>query len=174
MPSIRPLAILLSNQRKMPSQCRLMVRAASITGLRRLWVAQKYHRFRNDSIDPPPKKYGERDGGAVVPGQLVVSCCDPAPIFQMREGALDHVAALIRDLVERWDFLAGWIGLDDRGAAPCNQEFAKLITVIGCVGQHLGCLRQLLDEAWRWANIAHLPSGDVEGDQTAGRVGDGM
>src|SRR5277367_5818214 len=92
----------------------------------------------------------------------------------MREGALDHVAALIRDLVERWDFLAGWIGLDDRGAAPCNQEFAKLITVIGCVGQHLGCLRQLLDEAWRWANIAHLPSGDVEGDQTAGRVGDGM
>src|SRR5580704_4624740 len=92
----------------------------------------------------------------------------------MREGALDHVAALIGDLVERWDFLAGWIGLDDRGAAPRNQEFAKLITVVGGVGQHLGGLRQLLDKAWRRANIAHLPSGDVEGNQTAGSVGDGM
>src|ERR1700744_5438561 len=105
--------------------------------------------WARNPINPPPERYGERDGGAVVPGQLVVSGCDPAPIFQMREGALDHIAALIGDLVERRDCLAGWIGLDDRGAAPCNQEFAKLIAIVGGIGQHLGRLRQLLDNAWR-------------------------
>ena len=46
MPSISPLAILLSNQRRMPSQWRLTVCAASMTGSSRLWVAQKYHFFR--------------------------------------------------------------------------------------------------------------------------------
>ena len=70
--------------------------------------------------------------------------------------------------------MAGRIGLYDRGATPCDQEFAKFITVVGGVGQHLRGLRQLLDKAWRRANIAHLPSRDVEGDQTAGSVCDGM
>jgi hypothetical protein len=46
MPSISPLAILLSNQRRMPSQWRLMVCAASMTGSSLLCVAQKYHFLR--------------------------------------------------------------------------------------------------------------------------------
>lgn len=92
----------------------------------------------------------------------------------MREGTLNHIAALIGGHVERWDVLASWVGLDDRDAAPCSQEFAELITVVGGVGQDLGSLRQLLDQAWRRANIALLPSGYVEGNQTAGSVGDGM
>ena len=46
MPSMRPLAILLWNQRRMPSQWRLTVWAASMIGGSRLWVAQKYHRLR--------------------------------------------------------------------------------------------------------------------------------
>jgi hypothetical protein len=47
IPSISPLAIPLSNHRRMPSQWRLMVRAASMTGGRWLCVAQKYRRLRN-------------------------------------------------------------------------------------------------------------------------------
>src|SRR3954452_10500282 len=43
------LAILLSCQRRIPSQCRLTVLAASIIGWRRLWVAQKYHVLRKAS-----------------------------------------------------------------------------------------------------------------------------
>ena len=49
MPSIRPLAILLSNHRRMPSQWRLTVCAASMIGGRRLWVAQKYQRLKNEA-----------------------------------------------------------------------------------------------------------------------------
>src|ERR1700733_6928346 len=41
MPSISPLAILLWNQRKIPSQWRLTMCAASIIGSSRLWVTQK-------------------------------------------------------------------------------------------------------------------------------------
>ena len=92
----------------------------------------------------------------------------------MREGTLDHVAALVGSLIERRDFLAGRIGLDDRRAIPRNQEFAKLITVVGSVGQHPCGLRQLADQAGRRANIAHLPRGEIEGNQLAGSVGDGM
>ena len=40
-----------------------------------------------------------------VSGELVVSCCDTTPILQVREGALDHVAALVGGGVERWDFV---------------------------------------------------------------------
>jgi hypothetical protein len=43
---MRPLAILLWNQRRMPFQWRLTVRAASMIGGSRLWVAQKYHFLR--------------------------------------------------------------------------------------------------------------------------------
>ena len=82
----------------------------------------------------------------------------------MREGTLDHVAALVGSLVERRDFLAGGIGLDDPGAAPRNQEFAKLITVVGGVSQYLRGLRQPIDEAFRRADIAALSSGEIECD----------
>jgi hypothetical protein len=57
MPSRMPLAILLSNHRRIPSQWRLTVRAASMTGLRRQWVAQKYHFVRKASA-------ASRDGWA--------------------------------------------------------------------------------------------------------------
>ncbi len=43
MPSTRPLLMRERNQRSMPLQCFLMVLAASMTGLSRLCVAQKYH-----------------------------------------------------------------------------------------------------------------------------------
>lgn len=82
-----------------------------------------------------------------MPDQFIVSCCDPAPIFQMRDGALDHIATLAEDLVERWDFLAGRVGHDDRGAAPRRQEFAKLITLVGGVSQYPGDFWQRLDKA---------------------------
>src|SRR5580704_16281161 len=91
----------------------------------------------------------------------------------MREGALDHVAALIGDLVERWDFLAGWIGLDDRGAAPRNQEFAKLIAVVGGVGQHLCGLRQLTIRPAAERTSPICPAVRSK-DQSAGSIGGGM
>jgi hypothetical protein len=47
IPSIRPLAILLSNQRRMPFQWRLTVCAASMIGSNRRWLAQKYHFLRS-------------------------------------------------------------------------------------------------------------------------------
>jgi hypothetical protein len=49
MASMMPLAILLWNQRRMPFQWRLTMRAASIIGGRRLWVAYQYHFLRNGS-----------------------------------------------------------------------------------------------------------------------------
>jgi hypothetical protein len=79
---------------------------------------------------------GERDGGALVPGPLVVSSCDPAAIFQMREGALD--------LVERWDRLRVGLGLMT-GVLPRATRNSRN-TIVGGVSQHLGGLRQLLDK----------------------------
>ena len=65
MPSISPLAILLSNQRRMPSQWRLTVRAASMIGGSRLWVAQKYQRLQ--------------EGGPACRGWLVVEVLEGQP-----------------------------------------------------------------------------------------------
>jgi hypothetical protein len=47
MPPIRPLAILLSSERGMPSQWRLTVGATSITGSSRLGMAQECHFLGN-------------------------------------------------------------------------------------------------------------------------------
>jgi hypothetical protein len=51
--------------------------------------------------DPPEQNGRYNDGGGVVPGQLVVACCDTTPILQVREGALDDVASFVCGLVER-------------------------------------------------------------------------
>ena len=48
IPSMRPLAILLWNQRRMPFQWRLTVRAASMIGGSRLWVAQRFPLLEED------------------------------------------------------------------------------------------------------------------------------
>jgi hypothetical protein len=92
----------------------------------------------------------------------------------MPEGALDHVAALIGSLVERWDILVGWIRLDGRATAPRYRGLAKLITISGGIGQRRGGLRQLLDKVRHRENIVCLSSGKVEGNQAARSVGDGM
>ncbi len=49
MLSMRPLAIRLSNQPRMPSRCRLTVRAAFFIGSSRDRIAQLYQRSRNRS-----------------------------------------------------------------------------------------------------------------------------
>jgi hypothetical protein len=49
MASMRPLAILESNHRRMPSRCRLTVRATFLIGSRRDRIAQLYQRLRTSS-----------------------------------------------------------------------------------------------------------------------------
>jgi hypothetical protein len=44
------------------------------------------------NLGPPDDHGGERDGGAKIPGQLIVSHGDAPPILQVREGPFDQVA----------------------------------------------------------------------------------
>jgi hypothetical protein len=109
-----------------------------------------------------------------IPCELVVSRCDPAPVLQVRECSLDHIASLVGGLVERRDILSGRIGFDNRGATPCGKECTKLVAVVSGVGQDQRGRRQLFDETPGRLDIALLAGGEFEGDQMARRVGDGM
>jgi hypothetical protein len=53
-----------------------------IRQFRRYMGVEQCSRLRT-RLDPPSDEQCEGDGGTKVPGQLVVSCSDPAPILQM-------------------------------------------------------------------------------------------
>ena len=100
MPSSTPLEMPVWNQRKTPFQCRLIARAASITAGRRLWVAQKYHFFRNvdEGLEQQreaalPSAPGHGNGldpasGAVDPGRSGVQIAYVLEEVQMAPGPL--------------------------------------------------------------------------------------
>jgi hypothetical protein len=83
-PSSRPFAILLTNERRISWQRLLMVRAASMTGASRLWVAHKV----------PFLEGGDRGVGARLVVEFPEGKTDPAGArgLQMVTGALSKCA----------------------------------------------------------------------------------
>jgi hypothetical protein len=69
-----------------------------------------------------------------VDGELVVSCCDAAPVLETAEHAFDDISSLIGLRIERLDAFAGWIVWDDGAGSSLNEEAAKGIAVIGSIG----------------------------------------
>jgi hypothetical protein len=70
-----------------------------------------------------------------VTGELVVTGCDTAPVFEAAECPLDCVAEAVGGAVEGMMAFSGRIVWDDRLCSSSDQRGAQGIAVISGVGQ---------------------------------------
>ena len=70
--------------------------------------------------------------------------------------------------------LARRVLFDDRQRAAFDEKRAKRVTVVGCVSEKRHRRRQRRDQAGGWPNIASLTWCQLEGDQPAFVVDDGV
>lgn len=69
-----------------------------------------------------------------VDRKLVISGCDPSPIFEAAEAAFNDVSPLVCIGVEGLDVLSGWIVWYHRLCVARDEESAQGVAVIGRVG----------------------------------------
>ena len=112
-----------------------------------------------DSSCPIGDGGGEADAREEVAGSLIVAGGDAAPILQSVEGALDDVAVLVSDGIERARIAGACLGRNDRLTALQGEEIVHVGSTIGFVTDQPSRGQHQSQEGAGTNNIVHVAGG---------------
>jgi hypothetical protein len=132
-----------------------------------------YTRVRTQ-LDPPDGGGGEKNGGQVISGELVVACGDAPEILEPGEHALDEISLAIGFSVMRNERFSPSAGRDDSFNAALLEDSSEAVGVVGLVGDQSFDWAGGRQQVFRHHDVMDIAWGNQQNPGPADGVGEGV